>query len=74
MKKLFTHSLVAAGAILISGCGSPDSKHTIRPPDPPSTNKIPRTRDEKIAAIMKAPISEDMKKAAIAKVKAGPGP
>lgn len=75
MKIFFSNCLVAAAAILISGCGSgPQAHQTIRPPDPPGTYKVPTTKAEKIAAIKKAHLSDDMKKAAIAKVNAGPGP
>ena len=76
MKNLKVISLVVAGTILISGCGSSGSgaNHTIRPPDPPGTYKVPTTKAEKITAIQKAHLSDDMKKEAIAKVNAGPGP
>jgi len=76
MKKLFDYSLVVAGTILISGCNSGGSgtNHTIRPPDPPGSYKVPTTKAEKIDAIKKAQISDEMKKQAIDKVNAGPGP
>jgi hypothetical protein len=72
MKKFFANSLVVAGAVLISGCGNGSGgEHTIRPPDPPGNYKTPTTKEEKIAAIKKAGISDEQKKAAIAKVNAG---
>ena len=76
MKNLSIYSLVVAGAILLSGCGNGGSgaNHTIRPPDPPGTYQVPNTKAEKIAAIQKAHISDEMKKQAIDKVNAGPGP
>ncbi|MDR3691267.1 MAG: hypothetical protein P4L46_17945 [Fimbriimonas sp.] len=76
MKKLDIYSLVVAGAIVISGCGSGTSEanHTIRPPDPPGNFKVPTTKAEKIAAINKAHIPDEMKKQAIDKVNAQPGP
>jgi hypothetical protein len=76
MKNLSIYSLVVAGTILISGCGSGDSgsKHVIRPPDPPGSYKVPTTKAEKIAAIEKAHIPDEQKKAALAKVNADPGP
>ncbi len=74
MKNFFVNSLVVAGAVLISGCGSGGSggEHNLRPPDPPGNYKVPTTKEEKIAAINKANISKEQKKAAIAKVNAGP--
>jgi len=75
MKKLYAISLAVAGTIAISGCGSGGSgaTHTIRPPDPPGTYKTPTTKEEKIAAIQKAHISDEMKKQAIDKVNSEPG-
>ena len=75
-KNLIVYSLVVAGTVVIFGCGSGGSvaTHTIRPPDPPGTYKVPTTKAEKIAAIQKAQISEEQKKQAIDKVNAGPGP
>lgn len=76
MKNFSINSLVVAGAVLISGCGNGASggNHSIKPPDPPGNYKVPTTKEEKIAAIKKAHISEDMKKQAIDKVNASPGP
>jgi len=75
MKKLSIYSLVVAGTVLISGCGSggSDANHTIRPPDPPGSYKVPTTKAEKIAAIQKAHIPPEQKKAAIDKVNSQPG-
>lgn len=74
IKNLFAVSLVVAGTIVNSGCGSGASgaNHTIRPPDPPGNYKVPSTKSEKITAIQKAHISDEMKKQAIDKVNAGP--
>jgi len=75
MKKLSFYSLVVAGTVLISGCGSSGSgeTHNLRPPDPPGNYKTPTTKAEKIAAINKAHIPDDQKKKAIDKVNAEPG-
>jgi len=76
MKNLLVFSFVVAGTVLISGCGKGGSasNHTIRPPDPPGSYKVPTTKEEKIAAIQKAHIPDEQKKQAIDKVNAGPGP
>ena len=58
--------------LAVTGCGSSQPQHSYRPPDPPGSYQVPRTKEEKIAAINRANVSEDMKKAAIAKVNAGP--
>ena len=75
MKNLFVKSLVVAGTILICGCGNGGSggNHSLRPPDPPGSYKVPVTKEEKIAAIRRTNISDEQKKQAIDKVNAGPG-
>ena|GEM_PF-2917697 len=74
-KNICAQSLVVAGAILIAGCGtSAGPQHTLRPPDPPGSYKVPTTKAEKIAAINRSPLSPEGKQAAIAKVNASPGP
>ena len=76
MKKIFIYSLVVGGTVLISGCSSGGSgaNHTIRPPDPVGSYKVPSTKAEKIAAIQKAHIPNEQKKQAIDKVNSEPGP
>lgn len=57
-----------------AGCGespsAPPPQATIPRNDPPA--KIPTTKEEKVAAINRAPIPEEQKKREIAKVMAGP--
>jgi len=65
-------TLSVLACLAVSGCGPSQPQHMIRAPDPPSSYQVPRTKEEKIAAINRANVSEDMKKAAIAKVNAGP--
>ncbi|RYG33652.1 hypothetical protein EON81_17660 [bacterium] len=72
MMKARTLSL--ALLFVIAGCG--DDSGTAPPPQamaPRDTapTKIPTTKEEKIEAINKAPMSEDQKKAAIEKVNSG---
>jgi hypothetical protein len=75
MKKLSGYFLVVAGAVSICGCGQSEPQHVIHPAGPPSNFKVPSTKQEKIAAVMNAQgVPDNMKKAEIAKINAGPGP
>jgi hypothetical protein len=73
MRRCFSiTTLLVMACFATSGCGSPGQQHTIRPPDPPGSYQTPRTKAEKIAAINRASVSDEMKKTEIAKVNAGP--
>lgn len=70
-------ALAIAVSVFAAGCGSEpvDQRPPNSAPIPVDNNphKIPTTKAEKIEAINKAPISEEQKKAAIAKVNSEPG-
>jgi len=64
---------VSIALVLAGGCSKPEPEHHIVTHPPVVTDyKIPTTKAEKIAAINKAPMSKQMKQAAIDKVNAGP--
>jgi hypothetical protein len=73
--KFCSYSPIVLSAILVAicGCGDPGSEHAhnITPPTPRTVGSIPSTKEQKIAAINHAPMSEQQKKAEISKVNAG---
>jgi len=70
-KSLTTYVSVAAALVLLGGCGKSEPAHQLEAPAPRSEVKIPVTLDEKIAAVNHAHMSDEMKKAEIAKLKGG---
>jgi hypothetical protein len=74
-------SMLLAGTLLcvLSGCGSDVQPKPAQAVSLPAGNPAPAdpnkvwTLDDKIKAVEKAPMSDDMKKAEIAKLKAGGG-
>ena len=73
MKSITLWFLTVSTALLLAGgCAKPEPEHNIVPPPKVSDYKVPTTKAEKIAAINKAPMSKEMKQAAIDKVNAGP--
>jgi hypothetical protein len=72
---MFPLSLAAMALVVaLAGCGNadPNEGHKIVPPTPHTADKIPTTKEEKIAAVKKAPMSKEMKDAEIAKLNAEP--
>jgi len=68
-------ALALAVTALVAGCGDPVDQRPSNsipiPKDSDTATHIPQTKEEKIAAINKAPISDEQKKKAIAEVEAG---
>lgn len=75
-RTIFALAIVVSA--LAAGCGEAADQRPPQSAPIPTTSAesqhIPQTKEEKIAAINKAPISDEQKKAAIAKVQSEPGP